>query len=262
MLTETAARAACDRLAAHWEAGTVLQALAPDERPQTRAEGYAVQAHLERHTKAPVFGWKIAATSIAGQTHIGVDGPLAGRIRAEHVVSPGSSLNLSGNRMRVAEVEYAFRFAADLAPRAHAYTQAEVLAAVGSLHPALEIPDSRFSDFVTAGAAQLIADAACGWRFALGEAAPPSWRAMDLAAHRPVARMGDGRVIEGHGFNVLGDPRIALTWIANELSRFGPGLRAGQVVTTGTCLVPIAIGPGDSIEADYPSLGRIALRFA
>jgi 2-keto-4-pentenoate hydratase len=66
----------------------------------------------------------------------------------------------------------------------------------------------------------------------------------------------------GLGANVLGDPRIALTWLANELSGLGVTLKAGEVVTTGTCLVPVAILPGDAIEADFGALGRVAVSFA
>ena len=116
-------------------------------RPATRADGYAVQATLEARSAAPLYGWKIAATSKAGQAHIAVDGPLAGRLLRERVVENGGTLPFGANHMRVAEAEFAFRMERDLAPRATAYTVAEVLAAVDSLHPAIEIPDSRFNDF-------------------------------------------------------------------------------------------------------------------
>ena len=86
--------------------------------PATRARGYAVQALLERAAHDPLFGWKIAATSAAGQAHINVDGPLAGRILAERVVPEGVPVRLGANRMRVAEVEFAFRMGQDLSPRA------------------------------------------------------------------------------------------------------------------------------------------------
>src|SRR6267142_512230 len=123
--------------------------------------------------------------------------------------------------MRVAEPEFAFRMAADLPPRSSAYTVREVLDAVGTLHPAIEIPDSRFADFVSAGAAQII----------------------------------------GHGKNVLGDPRVALTWLANELRLLGVTLKAGQVVTTGTCHAPLPIQSGDVFDADFGSIGRVSVAF-
>ena len=108
-----------------------------------------------------MVGWKIAATSAAGQKHIGVDGPLAGPLLANRVLEDGATVPLDGNIMMVAEAEFAFRFARALPKRANPYTQDEVLAAVESLHPAIEVPDSRYNEFVKVGAPQLIADTAC-----------------------------------------------------------------------------------------------------
>jgi 2-keto-4-pentenoate hydratase len=248
-------------LLAQWRGGTKCETMPQSVRPADRREAYAMQALLERSSAAPLFGWKIAATSKAGQAHIGVDGPLAGRILAERVLADGATTSLSGNAMRVAEVEFAFRMAHDLAPRETAYAQDEVLDAVASLHPAIEVPDSRFANFATAGHVQLVADNACAHEFVLGESTGADWRGLDLSAYQPVARMPGRPDQQGLGANVLGDPRIALTWLVNELSGLGVTLKASEVVTTGTCVVPIAIAPGDSIEADFGALGRVAVSF-
>ncbi len=148
---------ACALLYRHWREGTVLEALPPDLRPADRAQAYKIQAFLEDYSAAPLFGWKIAATGLAGQRHIGVDGPLAGRLLAERVIADGGECALGANRMRVAELEFAFRMGSDLTPRDTDYTQDDVLAAVASLHPAIELPDSRFAHFETAGLPQLVA---------------------------------------------------------------------------------------------------------
>ena len=66
---------------------------------------------------------------------------------------------------------------------------------------------------------------------------------------------------DGIGANVLGDPRIALAWLVNELSQQGMTLRAGQFVTTGTCLVPLEIVAGDSVQVDFGVLGTVSARF-
>jgi 2-keto-4-pentenoate hydratase len=66
---------------------------------------------------------------------------------------------------------------------------------------------------------------------------------------------------DGDGSAVLGDPRVALTWQANELMRLGMGLATGQFVTTGTCMMPLAIEPGDWVIADFGVLGQVSARF-
>ena len=85
---------------------------------------------------------------------------------------------------------------------------------------------------------------------------------MDLSQHVVQGEVAGRYQRPGKGANVLGDPRIALTWIANELSRIGVTLRAGEVVTTGTCMQPLEVQPGDHVTADYGSFGRVEVRFA
>ncbi len=239
----------------NWSAQTRIDELPTECRPQDRAEAYAVQAEWARLSGQEVVGWKIAATSLAGQKHIGVDGPLAGRLLANRVLASGATISLDHNLMRVAEAEFVFRFAQPLPKQAELYTVEEVLAAVDSLHPGIEIPDSRYHDFIRVGAPQLIADDACASWFVLGAATAADWRALDLVTHQVDAYKNNSLVVSGSGVNVLGDPRVALTWIANELSLYGDGLRAGEFVTTGTCIVPLPIVEGDHLRFDFGALG-------
>jgi 2-keto-4-pentenoate hydratase len=230
-------------------------------RPRDRIEGYRVQqAFAERHGVS-VAGWKIAATSIEGQKHIGVDGPLAGRLFADRVLADGANVSLTDNLMRVAEIEFAFCFGERLAPRAAGYTTPEVLDAISTMHPSIEIPDSRFEDFVTAGAPQLIADLACANLFILGPG-QSDWRDFDYLDSAIEIKQNDVAVDPGFGRNVLGDPRVALTWLVNELSRLGIACQPGQFVTTGTCRVPITVRPEDRINADFGVLGRVSCSFS
>jgi len=251
---------ASDLLWRHWQQRRRMAQLPEAMRPGTREAGYAVQALLDRRTALPLFGWKIAATSKAGQAHIAVDGPMAGRLLRERVRDNGGRVPFAGNHMRVAEAEFAFKMRRDLTPQWGPFSVSEVVEAAGSMHPSIEIPDSRFDDFTIVGAAQLIADDASAHYFVLGAAAPDSWRDVDLAAH-PVHGQVVGKLArDGVGSNVLGDPRIALAWLANELSSLGVTLRAGQVVTTGTCLVPLEIAAGDHVRMDFGVLGRVECR--
>jgi 2-keto-4-pentenoate hydratase len=261
-MTKAATQQAADLLWGHWNGGTRLDQLPDDMRPASRADGYAIQARLESRGGLPLFGWKIAATSKAGQAHIGVDGPLAGRLLRERVCRDGGTMPFGANHMRVAEAEFAFRMGRDLPPRAEPYAVAEVLAAVDTLHPAIEVPDSRFHDYTKVGAPQLIADNACAHYFVLGPAAPVEWRTIDLAAHPVTGAVAGGVTREGIGANVLGDPRVALAWLARELSQLGLALAGGAVVTTGTCLVPLEIRPGDRVAMDFGPLGRVEVRLA
>ena len=262
-MTDSAQQAA-DLLWDCWMNERRIEALPAAIQPRTRQEGYAIQQRLERRTPSPLFGWKIAATSKAGQAHIAVDGPLAGRLLRERVIADGGHVTFGNNHMQVAEAEFAFRMGVSLPPQRSAYATADVLDAVATVYPAIEIPDSRYEDFTVVGAPQLIADNACAHYFVLGTPAAVDWRALDLASHAARGRVthadGSTQQRDGVGHNVLGDPRDALAWLANELSSLGVTLNAGEVVTTGTCLIPLPIAPGDLVEADFGVLGRVSVR--
>ena len=257
-LDQPALQAASNFLASHWREGCHADTLPPGLRPRSRAEGYAIQALIEDQGLGHRRGWKIAATGAAGQAHINVDGPLAGRLLASRVAAGGTPIPLGANRMRVAEVEFAFRMGRSLPPRPEPYTTDAAAAAVAALHLGIEVPDSHFT---AVGAAQLIADNACADRFVLGPAVAAPWREADLAAHAVLGVNGTELVHEGRGGNVLGDPRIALAWLVNELGRHGITLGEGEIVTTGTCVVPVPVAPDDVVTGDYGAFGSLQVRF-
>ena len=239
----------------HWQQRTRIDHLPPECRPVDRAAGYSAQKEIVKFSGQDVVGWKIAATSAAGQKHIGVDGPLAGPLLANRVLPDGATVPLDGNIMMVAEAEFAFKFARALPARSNPYTQDEVLAAVDSLHPAIEVPDSRYNDFVKVGAPQLIADTACADWFVLGAPTSVNWRSRDLVAHEVGVYRNGENVATGSGLNVLGDPRVALAWLVNELRTYADGITAGQFVTTGTCVIPVPIQHGDKVRVDFGDFG-------
>ncbi|HEY1382902.1 MAG TPA: fumarylacetoacetate hydrolase family protein [Dongiaceae bacterium] len=238
-----------------------IEALPERLRPQSLAEGYAIQDAMVSVAGQPVSGWKIAATSKAGQEHIGVTEPLAGRLFKNFILPDGAQLPAAPLHMAVIEAEFAFRMGRDLPPRGAAYSQAEVCEAVAALHLAIEVPDARFERFAEIGPAQIVADDAFAAWFVLG-AEVPNWQRLDLPSQRVRAFKNGALFREGTGADALGDPRIALAWIANHLAQRGIGLKAGDVVTTGTCITPASIGPGDQMVAEFVDLGRATVSFS
>lgn len=82
----------------------------------------------------------------------------------------------------------------------------------------------------------------------------------DLAAV-PVLLSVNGEVrSRGRGADALGDPRQALAWLAAAHAVTAAPLRAGQVVITGVCGMPVAVRPGDLVRARFGDLGEVCAR--
>lgn len=246
-------------IAMAWRDGTTLDALPDHARPTTLAQGYAIQRALGAQLGDTSAGWKIAATSANGQQHIGVDGPIAGRLFARRLLHGPARVSLNHNRMGVAECEFVFKLRHDLPPTGAPYTRDDVLAAVDALHPGIELPNSRFIDFAAAGAPQLAADNACAHDMVIGEAVASHWRDLDLAQVRTAIHINGKLACSGSGADVLGHPLDALAWLANAHAERGTGLTAGEWITTGVTGQPTPVARGDDVEARLEGLGSVSV---
>ncbi len=244
-------------LAGAWREHRILDALPPSWRPADLAAGYATQEAVIAGLGEAVRGYKIAATSESGQRHIQVEHPISGQLPASRVLAPGATVPMGGNHMRVAEAEFVFEFAADLAPRAEPWDWDGIEPSLAALRPGIEVPNSRFRDFAAAGAAQLVADNACACFFVLGEPVAGDWRRADLAGHGVEVLVDARQACTGTGADALGDPRTALLWFVNHFRERGHPLAAGTFVTTGVCGRPVPVEPGQRVQADFGIYGTV-----
>ena len=256
----TAIDEAARLLLAAWKDATRLDGLPSTCKPADLDQGYAIQDALLVATGETLAGYKIAATSVAGQQHIGITHPITGGLLSSQMHSPGAQVSLSGNQMCAAEAEFVFEFKAHVPPRPTQYSRVEVLQAVSALRLGIEIPDSRLSGFEGAGAPQLVADNACAHLFILGQAVASGWRQHDLAAQRVALCVDGDESAVGYGADALGDPRDALVWFVNHLSSRGKVIEPGQFVTTGVCAGPVTVKPGQSVIARFDGYGEVNLR--
>ena len=242
-----------------WENGKKIETLPDKIMPYSRNEAYEIQKQIEIFSKNTILGWKIAATSKDGQNHIGVSGPLAGRIFKEKVSNPSSVIALGYNKMKVAEPEFAFRIGSLIKPNKTLFTSEEVMELVDSLYLAIEFPDSRFNNFSSVGELNLIADNACADQFVISSPIDKDWKKIDFSNFK-LSISNSKFSYQGIGSNVLGDPRIALTWLVNELSQNNIVLEKDMIVSTGTCSKPIPVVTGDIVTANFGELGEISVK--
>jgi 2-keto-4-pentenoate hydratase len=253
------AQAAANLLAESWRVGSLLPELPEEWRPRTAADGYRIQDLLAEELGFPVGGWKIGCTSAVARKILKARGPFAGRIFATRIFASGTTLPATAYPMRGLEGEFAFRLHKPLPTRKRAYRLAEVTEAIGNLHLAIEIVDSRYVDWLKVGTPSLIADQGSNGALVLGPAVP-RWRTRKLDS-QPVRMEVNGKAVgAGSGVDCLGHPLQALLWLANLMRRRG-GLPAGAVISTGTCSGFHRAVPGDRARADFGKLGAVEVAF-
>ncbi|KMO17815.1 2-keto-4-pentenoate hydratase [Methylobacterium platani] len=229
--------------------GTRLDVLPEGARPGSEAQAYAVQDAVVR-ALGPVAGWKVGAPSATAT-------PARAALNADTIFEtetlPASLFHLIG-----AEAEIAYRFGRDLPPEAGPYDRDAVLAAVETLHPAIEIADTRFTVFGAVDPHSQRADQQNHGVLVLGPGLR-DWRHLDPVT-QAVRLAIDGTVLhEKVGGNSAVDPVRLLVWLANEGARSLGGLKAGQVVTTGSCTGTDFVTAPTRIAAEFPGLGSVAL---
>ena len=223
---------------------------------------YRVQRIIETRAPMPRFGWKVGATSEAAQSGLNADGPVTAPMHTPNCLTSPATLAVFPGQGASVECEFAFRFSRDLPPRAVDYDQGEVLDAVGSVLPAVEVVGGRFEDGLSGiGQLRLIADMSAHTAFVYGPEWA-DWRSADIKSyHVSLYRNGEA-VAHGVGSNALGDPLHVLLWTANHLSRRGESIEAGQVVTTGTCTGLTPVVHADRFTADFGTLGQVEVTIA
>jgi 2-keto-4-pentenoate hydratase len=233
-------------------------------RPKTPEEAYRCQdllvQQLLEHYGGVSIGYKIACTNVTAQRQLNVAGPFHGRMTSAFCFDSPARVTADQFFMRVVEAEFAFRMAHDLPAVSSDRSNEEVAAAVEGVLPGIEIVDSRFDDWTSIGAMSLIADNACHAAWIKGSLME-DWRGFDLAAQTVRLTVNGNLHREGSGRAVLGHPLNALTWLSNQLSLQGRGLRAGEYVTTGVTMEVYMGQRGDRIEADFGPLGVVEMAF-
>ncbi|MGW4768173.1 2-keto-4-pentenoate hydratase [Nocardia sp. NPDC004278] len=206
---------------------------------------------------AKVVGHKVGLSSLAMQQMMGVDEPDYGHLLADMQVFEDVPVETSRYLIPRVEVEVGFILGADL-PGADC-TEADVLAATVAYAPSIELIDSRIKDWQI-GLADTISDNASSAGFVLG-AARVAPKDIDIKAIDAVLTRNGEVIAEGRSDAVLGDPVIAVAWLARKVASFGVRLKAGDIVLPGSCTRAIDARAGDSFHAEFAGLGSVRLQF-
>ncbi|OKH72868.1 2-keto-4-pentenoate hydratase [Mycobacterium sp. SWH-M5] len=206
---------------------------------------------------ARVVGHKVGLSSKAMQDMMGVDEPDYGHLLDEMQVYEDQPVKSDNYLYPRVEVEVGFILADDL-PGAGC-TEEDVLAATAAFAPAIELIDTRITNWQIK-LCDTIADNASSAGWVLGDARV-SPKDVDIRAIDAVLKNNGEVVAEGRSDAVLGNPVTAVAWLARKVESFGVRLKAGDIVLPGSCTRAIDAPPGSDFHAEFAGLGSVHLRF-
>jgi 2-keto-4-pentenoate hydratase len=238
-----------------------IESLPEEATPRTIADGYAVQERLLELLDIAPAGWLLGLTNADMQQNFAIDHPYYARLLAPNLYRGPARFAADDFLTRGLECEVAFRMARDLPSRGEPYSMAEVADAVAAMMPSIEVVNAHFRDWLARDVASILADNGTDGALVLG-AEVTGWRGIDRVSLPVRLSINGERAAEGRGENALGDPLRALTWLANALSARGKGLRAGEVINTGTCTRLTHAEAGDEAHATFGDLGDVRVTFA
>lgn len=234
-----------------------LAALPEALRPRDAGEGYAIQAAVAAARGGIPLGWKIGNTSAAAQRIMGYPHPFFARLFADAAPASPAVLRASDHNLMLVESEFALELGTDLPAAGRPYGRQALAAAVAAVRPVCEIIDTAYADITSVGLPGVIADNGIHGMLVLG-AARPGWPAAGLDRHPVACRIDGEEAGAGIGAAVLGHPLAVLEWLVDALAGQGLMLRRGDLVSTGTCAGAHSVRAGQSVVADFGTLGSVA----
>lgn len=265
-MDDTSFEAACAALVDARRSARAIDAYPDAWQPADMDEAYRLQKAVA-DTLGPVVGWKVSAVTPAQRGALGIDRPIGGALLAPWLRNANggvASWRVAEFIVPKLECELAFELGGDLPARPERpYTRDEVRAAVRCLRIGIEIVDSRLP--AATGTLAELADAVNNGAYVAGPAFT-DWASLDFA-HLDIVltRSHAGastQIAAGSGAAILdGDPFATVVMLANAAPGGRPGLRAGEIVTTGSCTgAPMLPGPG-LYRAEFRGLGSLEVRF-
>ncbi len=202
-------------------------------------------------------GWKVGLTSQAIRDQYRVHEPVFGYVLSSGVHADGVTLAFDQLIRPAFENEVCMTLGSGLAgPEAG---EAQALAAVASLRPALEIVENRGP--FTEQLAVALADDVQQKGVVLGPETRPVPPDLDLTAIGVEVSINGVRAAEGVSAAVMGSPLHSLIWLANKLAQYGRRLESGQLVMTGSLTQQFPASQGDVVSASFSLLGSVTASF-
>jgi len=259
-MDDVAAQRAAESLLAEHTAGLRFRPLGPPLAPATIREAYDIQdkyVELLRSEHGSTAGYKVGLTSSAMQAFCGIDHPIAGVVLERRLCRSGAIVRRSDFGRLGLEFEIAVRIKSDVPVRPMPYTAEMIRPHIDGVCAAIELVDDRSADYAGLDVLSLVADNSWNGGIVLSDFAA-TWPDLESVLGR--ATKDNVAIGEGHGRDILGHPFNSVAWLATQLASRGAGLKAGQVVMTGSVMKTVFPLEDAAYRFDLAPIGAVKVR--
>ena len=227
----------------------------------SRAEAYRIQEWGIEHRVQRGEKWaglKMGLTSEAKRRQMNLDSPLYGELTDTMMVPSRGVLSIDGLIHPKIEPEVAFLTGSDL--KGEDVSREQVLAACTGVAPALEVLDSRYSEFQYFSMEDVISDNSSSSHFIIGEWVR-DFTSIDLD-NLPLIMQIDGQVAkQGNTQAISGDPVQSVIDLCGLLAQRGRSLEAGSIVLAGAATPAVNLQQGEVTEVllKVEDLGEVSV---
>jgi 2-keto-4-pentenoate hydratase len=259
-MQDIAARRAAETLLAEHKANVTFKPLGPPDRPASILDAYDIQERyvaLLRGEHGDAVGYKVGLTSATMQAFCGIDHPIAGVVLASRVYETGAAVRRADFGRLGLEFEIAVRIKSDVPVTAMPYTAEMIAPHIDGVCAAIEIVDDRRADYAKLDVLSLVADNSWNAGIVLSEFVA-QWPDLEPV----LGRATKDRVAIGEGFgrDILGHPFNSAAWLATQLASRGVGLKAGQVVMTGSVMKTVFPDSDASYRFELEGIGVVEVQ--
>jgi len=259
-MEDIAARRAAETLLAEHQANARFRTLGPPDGPASIADAYDIQDRyvaLLRGKHGDAVGYKVGLTSAAMQTFCGIDHPIAGVVLASRVHQSGASVKRADFGRLGLEFEIAVRIKSDVPITGRPCTAEMIAPHIEGVCAAIELVDDRSADYSNLDVRSLVADNSWNAGIVLSQFAT-KWP--DLPDVPGRASMDGAAFGEGHGRDILGHPFNSAAWLATQINARGKGLKAGDVIMTGSVMKTVFPENAASYRFELAGIGVVEVQ--
>ncbi len=255
-----AAGRAAETLLAEHKANLRFRTLGPQDTPATISDAYDIQDRyvaLLHSEHGATVGYKVGLTSATMQAFCGIDHPIAGAVLARRVYRSGAIVRRSAYGRLGLEFEIAVRIKSDVPVKGGPLTADLIESHIDGICAAIELVDDRDADYADLDVLSLVADNSWNGGIVLSEFSA-TWP--DLKSVLGRATKDHVAIGEGHGRDILGHPFNSVAWLASQLASRGVGLKAGQVVMTGSVMKTVFPEEDTRYRFDLEQIGSVEVQ--